>query len=257
METEFKRHCPKCDKIIYHKSKASLNIMEKHGSLCRSCGCNDEKRLKHMSEINSGKNNPFFGKKHSEEIKKKLSDVNFTNGTIERLKEFNLQGLNIRSGNDNGMFAKTFCERWKELYGEEIANLKFQEWTINHTKSCKRGSEHYMYGKTPPHGCGRGWSGWYKGWFFRSLKELTYMLKVIEPNGYKWRSAETKDLTVYYKDENGNPHSYHADFLLNEKSLIEIKPVDLMNTPTNICKKEFALEFCKNNAYEYITVDIK
>ena len=79
----------------------------------------------------------------------------------------------------------------------------------------------------------------------------------VEPNGYKWRSAETKDLTVYYKDENGNPHSYHADFLLNEKSLIEIKPVDLMNTPTNICKKEFALEFCKNNAYEYITVDIK
>ena len=47
-----------------------------------------------------------------------------------------------------------------------------------------------MFGRPTPQGSGNGWKGWYKGWFFRSLKELSYVVNVLEPNGDIWESAE-------------------------------------------------------------------
>jgi len=49
-----------------------------------------------------------------------------------------------------------------------------------------------MYGKPAPIGSGNGWSGWYKGWYFRSLLELSFMINVIERFKMSWQNAETK-----------------------------------------------------------------
>jgi hypothetical protein len=42
----------------------------------------------------------------------------------------------------------------------------------------------------------RGWSGWYKGWYFRSLHELSYMINIIERFKFNWKSAERKELKI-------------------------------------------------------------
>ncbi len=114
-----------------------------------------------------------------------------------------------------------------------------------------------MYGKPPPKGAGRGWGGWYKGWYFRSLKELSYMLYVIEPNGYAWENAEQKRLSIPYVDHLGQARTYRADFLLDNSILIEVKPKPLMETAINKLKKAAAEIFCSNNGYEYRMVDVK
>ena len=79
-----------------------------------------------------------------------------------------------------------------------------------------------MYGKPSPQGSGNGWSGWYKGWYFRSLLELSYMILVIERFNISWSNGEKIKIT--YKNFSGINRNYFPDFLLNNKYIIEIKP---------------------------------
>jgi hypothetical protein len=52
------------------------------------------------------------------------------------------------------------------------------------------GEKNFWFGKPSPVGSGNGWSGWYKGWYFRSLLELSFMIKVIERFKFSWKSAD-------------------------------------------------------------------
>jgi hypothetical protein len=61
-EISWKRNCPSCQKELTYKRKHSRDNSEKHNRLCWSCR-------------NSGKNNPFYGKHHTEEHKKYISDL--------------------------------------------------------------------------------------------------------------------------------------------------------------------------------------
>ena len=118
------------------------------------------------------------------------------------------------------------------------------------------GKNNPMYGKPSPLGSGNGWSGWYKEWYFRSIKELSYVILVIEKNGWEWISAE-KGLSIKYINYEGTPRTYRADFLIENKILIEVKPKKLMGTINNKLKEKAAIEFCENNGYEYRIVDVK
>ncbi|MDA3781469.1 MAG: NUMOD3 domain-containing DNA-binding protein [Bacteroidales bacterium] len=62
---EYKRICPKCDEIIVYKTKKILAKSIKLGKPCKSCVQKNNK---------SGKNNPMFGKKHSDETKEKIRE---------------------------------------------------------------------------------------------------------------------------------------------------------------------------------------
>ena len=101
-----------------------------------------------------------------------------------------------RIGQKNGMYGKTPYDVWLQKYGKEEADRRYIEWRQRITKSSKRGKESHNYGKTPPVGSGNGWGGWYNGWYFRSIKELTYMICVIQKNGYEWESAENKKFAI-------------------------------------------------------------
>jgi hypothetical protein len=112
-----------------------------------------------------------------------------------------------------------------------------------------------MYGKPAPKGSGIGWKGWYKGWFFRSLKELSYMINVIERGNHKWKSAESQDLSVRFINWEGHERTYRADFLIDDIELVEVKPKKLMNTPTNQAKRDAAIAFCATRGYRYVVED--
>ena len=152
------------------------------------------------------------------------------------------------------MYGKSVYDLWVTRYGVIEADRRRLE--SNRKRSLSMiGCKNPMYGKTTPCGCGNGWGGWYKGWYFRSLRELSYMIQVIEKNSLKWRTAETADLTVNYIDKNGTPRTYRADFLLNDKLLVEIKPKQLMQLPANILKRDAAIAFCSHRRLEYSIVD--
>lgn len=108
---------------------------------------------------------------------------------------------------------------------------------------------------TPPISCSYGYSGRYKGYFFRSLLELTYIKYLID-NEISFRSAETKHFSVKYTNKDGNVRNYYPDFYLEEtKEIIEIKPKFKIKTDINERLKIKAGKNKYNDKYIVLTED--
>jgi len=122
-------------------------------------------------------------------------------------------------------------------------------------KKSVKGEKNYWFGKTPPFGSGNGWSGWYNGWYFRSLLELSYMVNVIEKYGFNWETGESNKFKIVFKHKDV-VKNYFPDFVLNNKYMVECKPKRLWNTDLIINKKNAAEEFCQKNDLIYKLRDI-
>jgi len=195
-----------------------------------------------------GELNPFFNKHHSEETKRKI--IENKDYSSYKTDEFRNKMRILASGENNNMFGKSVYDVWVEKYGTKIADIKLQELKIKQSKNSS-GENNPMFGKPSPVGSGNGWSGWYKGWFFRSIKELSYMINVIEKNDIQWVSAESNKYQINYEDYKGNNRTYTADFILSNKYLIEIKPKNLWGSDSVIRKKISAIKFCEENNLIY------
>ena len=162
-----------------------------------------------------------------------------------------------RNGKANGMYGRSVYSVWVEKYGKEEADRRNEEMKRKQSEKSK-GKNNPMYGKSTPKGSGNGISGWYKGWYFRSLRELSYMVNVIEKEGHEWRSLDnTPDFRIKYLDKDGHERSYCPDFLIDNKIIVEIKPKQLQNIECNTRKKDAALIFCLSRNYEYKIVDVE
>ena len=179
----------------------------------------------------------IYGEEKTIKINKKLSE------SLKGEKNPNFGGKYSHGwGDRESQKGKTI----EELWGEQTANR-----LRKHYSESRRGKNNNMYGKPSPKGSGNGWSGWYKGWYFRSLGELSFMINVIERFNFDWEVGESKKYRIHYIKYNGDDANYFPDFVLNNKYLVEIKPKKLHNSDTNIRKKQAALEFCKNKGLKY------
>ncbi|MCD6436496.1 MAG: hypothetical protein J7L15_08995, partial [Clostridiales bacterium] len=253
MEKKYCRKCPLCRKKLGYTNKKNRNFAEKKGILCVSCSQKEAHKrpeviLKHkkrallLSEKYIGKGNPFYGRKHSEATKDKIRKVD---KSYTQTKKFRKKSA--RHGIRNGMYGKTFYDVWLEKYGKIEADKKMEQLKKKRSLNAS-GKNNSMYGKPSPQGSGNGWSGWYKGWFFRSLKELSYVIKEIESKNKKWRTAETKDLIIKYIDYKNDERTYRADFLVEEKYLIEVKPSNFESALTTRLNPHAALKFCQKKS---------
>lgn len=239
MEEQFKRNCPICKKDIFHTNKYNRNNQEKKKKPCRSCSTKiqlkkqgnpmkgrsvysvwlekygkeeADRRAKQQAEKIakkakgrpltydiSGKNNPFYGKKHTKETKAKL---------------------------------KTWIANNRDFNGEKNP----------------------MFGKSPGKGAGIGIGGHYKGWYFRSLYELVYMINVIERFKLPWENGESLRIK-YWDNETKRNRTYVPDFIINDKYIVEIKPQPLWEQKTIIQKANAAKDLAKNNGMIYKMID--
>lgn len=244
---KFSRNCPKCRCKISYSTKYTFKNAIKWNSLCKSCRGTQNFNKMHdrmkSGEIPYG----FKDKKHSAKTKKKNSDsikLAFKEGR-----------LNVNRKN-NGMYGKHIPYKHKGKTIEEIVGeKKAKEWRAKISKTSS-GKNNPMYGKPSPNGSGNGWSGWYKGWYFRSLLELSYMVNVIERFSIEWKSAESKEYMIKYKSFNGINRTYFSDFIISEKYMVECKPKKLWNSKIVKLKKEATLDFCKKKNMIYKLVDI-
>ena len=185
----FIRNCPSCGRELTHTNKKNRNSAVKKKSLCYSCAAkivqNDpvhkEKQAQYRRETYKGEGNPFYGKKHTKETIAKIQK----NRDLSpfKTKKFKDKMSLVTSGDKNGMYGRNVYGIWVEKYGEEEANKRMARAKIKWSKASS-GKNNPMYGKPTPNGSGNGWSGWYKGWFFRSIKELSYMINIIEARNY-------------------------------------------------------------------------
>lgn len=208
---------------------------------CRKCG------YKKLSKRNSGENNPFYGEKHSKECLEHLKELRSKRPkpTGKRLEA--LRKCMIENGKKKGSLSNFEC--WKRKYGLEEANLR-QERFIKKNSERNSGKNNPMFGKPSPKKSGNGWGGWYKQHYFRSLHELSYIVNNLEKNDLKWTTGESKKLKIKYVF-NGNDRNYFADFLVENKYLIECKPKKLWKTKIVKAKARAAVKFCKQHSLKY------
>jgi hypothetical protein len=277
----FSRKC-KCGKEIFYKAVSSFRNAEKKKSLCKSCGIsgkpkiklknfsrncpdcacliwyNTNERLILANEKNilcsscnkKGDKNPFYGKTHSlESIKKMSESTSLQDRTFMQSAKYKDKMKIINNQNN-----KTYFDYWVEKYGLDEANRLNSEKKMKNSIA-STGARNPMFGKPSPNGSGNGWQGWYKGWRFRSLKELSFVINYLEKNNIRWESAEKKQYMIKYL-KNGVARNYYPDFFLpDEKCLVECKPKKLFNSQETILKKEAAEIFCKDNGYSYELID--
>jgi hypothetical protein len=265
---KYQRNCPKCSKVIDYGTIYAMRNAERDNRKCKSCALSehsnkDEVKRQRSENMKGSKNpmygkvgdaNPFYGKSHTEAAISRMKEVRNNNSELYKSEEFRKKMSEVTIGKNNGMYGKSVYERWVELYGTDVANDKL--FDMKEKISVKTSGENNpMYGKPAPTGSGNGWSGWYKGWYFRSILELSYMINIIERFNIPWVSAETNKYAIPYIWE-GVKKTYFADFILDNRYMVELKPTSLQKTKQNIAKFEHAEEFCKDKSLIYKVTDI-
>jgi len=221
--------CDNCEKNFerrYDKSEGDYH-------LCRSCGLakrNKErdpaihkKMVENARKVCKGKTfEERMGKEKATRVKEKLSKASSGENNANFGGEYRGTRI-IEKG-------KTF----EEIFGEQRAKEIKKKFSQNSS-----GKNNSMYGKPSPAGSGNGYSGHYKGVFFRSIFELSYLHYLFE-NNIKFENAEKRKFRVEYKDGE-NDRTYFPDFFLTEtEEIIEIKPTKLLNCRINKLKFEAA-----------------
>ncbi len=162
-------------------------------------------------------------------------------------------GLNDRSRWGHVINRKSTYEYWVAKHGKDEADRRWVEYRDKLNRNARRGKAHSRFGKPPAEGSGNGWKGWYRGAYFRSLREAMFMLNA-ERDGIEWKTAETKEYTVYYTFM-GKTCTYRPDFIVG-RDLWELKPIKLHDSPRVTAKRLAAEAFCRERGLTYRLEDI-
>lgn len=243
------RKCPECNNIISYSSKSGYYAANKNNSVCRKCASIKSGFISRFATKgeNLGQNNPFYGQKHTNKTKKIISQ---THKGRKKTKEELLKMSKNSSGSNNPMYNKTAYDIWVSKYGKIEADIKEQNRKRKLSKA-NSGKKNPMYGKPSPNGSGNGWKGWFRQHFFRSLRELAYMI-YLNDNNISWINGET--ISIKYKFCKKN-RTYRPDFIIGNK-VVEIKPQKLHNTPNVTAKIKSLKKYCIKNNLTYEIIDI-
>jgi hypothetical protein len=213
---------------------------------CLACSFPEE--IAQRKERFKGSSNPRFGKPGTmkgrnpydlwvekygtEEADRRKSELNSKQGR-PHTKDWK-EDHSRKMTESNSMAGRSIYSVWLENYGKEEADCRMiasrAKWSL-----ASSGSNNPMFGKPSPIGSGCGWSGWYRGHYFRSLLELSYMLKFDE-EGTVWESAEKKYHKIPYQTSTGSKNFFPDFYLPLTEEFVEIKPRALTYTEGNKAK---------------------
>lgn len=216
-------------------------------TVCRSCVSRRNATLPTSvsKRDRTGANNPFYGKKHSAES---IAAMKYERTDAHRDALSALQ--RERWLVNNPMKGKSLLELWTAKYGYEHA-LELEAERILKLTARMTGVTNPMYGKPAPVGAGAGWQGWYQGQFFRSLRELSFMLE--NPLAI---SAETENWRATYITHSGSKRTTVPDFVIEEeKRVIECKPKKLHQTLSVLARAEAIDNLAASRGYTFELVD--
>ena len=267
----FIKKCESCQCDIQYKTKSSLNRGIKNKTKCSKCKSNsikslsEEERKKKFGK--SGEKNSMYGKTFYEvwinkygkdEADKKLNDFKnkcsvTSNNWIKSLTEDERKKIHGSQGKKNPMYGKTIYQAWTNKYGKDEADKRLNDFK-NKISESTSGEKNPMYGKPSPQGSGNGWSGWYNGFFFRSLIELSYLVYL---NRFKINYKNGEFVKIQYQDYLGNNKNYFPDLIIENKYLVEIKPRSLIKSKTVEFKTEAGKKWSQANGFIYKIISPK
>jgi len=229
------RHCPTCNDFVAYRTVSAYLASIRYDRGCMDC----------YKESRTGVKNHFYGKTHSKETCNVISKKN-------KGKHHSV-GTEFKKGQE-AKNRKPIYECWLANFGKEEADKRWKVF-IEKQSFNNSGEKNSMYGKPSPQGSGNGWCGWYKGWFFRSLLELSYMINEIEAKGLHWESGEQHKYKIPYTDLNGDKRNYFPDFIIDNKFVVECKPISLQTSESVKAKIKGAKKFCKKRKFEYVLLE--
>jgi hypothetical protein len=243
---DFQKKCPTCDKNINYNNFSSYKISLEKKSECKSCSKTGSKNVMFGR---TGSLNPMHGKHHTQQTKKLLSEQK--KGAV--MKKETKEKISLHMKVKNPMSGKSLFSVWVEKYGKDIAKEKMENYKLKQSQA-NSGSQNGMFGKPPPQKSGNGFSGWFNNFYFRSLRELMFLI-YAKNNNLKIVSAENKLCRILYLNCIGETRTYMGDFIVDDTFFIEIKPEKLWNTPNNLAKFKEAKKFCLENNLTFQLLD--
>jgi len=137
-----------------------------------------------------------------------------------------------------------------EKHVSEVGNYK---WDLISKSKSHHGSNNGQFGKPSPSGSGRGYSGYYKENYFRSLLEL-YFLFDCDKNGIKYICNEYSDSKIVLKMDNGK--NYYPDFIVGDH-IVEVKSKWRLTHKDTLYKMNQTIKHYPNYKYRIISeIDI-
>lgn len=236
--------CSSCNKVVdtdYYSHKKYM-IKKPYNSLYECHHCILSNKTTRRNKLMTGKTyEELYGIKKAEEIRKRLSNLNKQNpGRYKKMNDFNKS----RAG-------KSYIEVYGRSKAEELYKT-FREVRKNVILKPRYGSDNPQFGKPASEFSGRGWKGHYKGVFFRSLMELSFIVNYLNLKNVAWESGEQKKHAIPYVTNEKRNRNYFPDFI-TEKEIIEVKPSRLLNFGNNVNKREAATEFAKQMNKQFNT----
>lgn len=244
---EFLIKCDKCGceyLCLARCLEKKKSFLKYHKHLCNSCslamdyesGRRVSKFGEYAKKFQKGKTfEEMYGEEKAKQLKQKLHDdfsgeKNPMYGDYAHTKGWRRTAEKIRG------------KHLEDVYGEEKGK-KIRK----RLSEVSSGKNNPMYGRPAPTGSGNGWSGWYKGFYFRSLLELAYLIS--KSSLEKIKSAEY--IKIPYIDWKGRERNYIPDYI-EDNVLIEIKPKKLLGTVDNKAKFEAAKKYCDTHNLNFV-----
>lgn len=245
--TDVYRECPRCKQPTRHANKTERDRMVSRGLICRKCS------WKEYGTKLLGANNPFYGHHHSQESKDALSKAHTGKKLTEEHKAKCVPYILAERER-----VKDYLSFWIDRLGEEKGRKRFKEHQKLLSERTK-GKNNGMYGKPSPQGSGNGWKGWYKGIYFRSIREMAFYIRTTEVEGRKCVNIHMQKAykVPYVHPFSGAERTYTPDFLVDENLVVEIKPLKLMNTVENQAKFKAAKAFFAQKGLAFEVIDIQ
>lgn len=211
-----------------------------------------EEHRKKLSELSSGKNNHFYGKKHTNKSKEIMSKnhADFTGlnnpltrwlnkDSTHRLKYKNIikdtwdrRKLDIDRYN---IFCKDVSDRVSKLFIDGKLLVYGKNHKHGYFKSIKQNIEIY----------------------YRSSYEEKVLLFCEEQLGNKIIKYDSVNFRISYIDTIGKNRYYIPDLIINDKLILEIKPISMLNYGDNQLKFKALDEYSKRLGLEYLIITEK
>jgi len=224
--------------------------------------CNKSCKMKIINPMNNGNVYDHWVNKYGKEKAKELEKKRLKIQSKKASKK--LKGIKIKDH-----FIKRFGESvGKSKYDEYIKNQKKvqaisqqKRWDSDEGRRLKEefskmfsGKNNPMYGKPTPVGSGNGWSGWFEDFYFRSLKELKFLL-ICKRFNIAIKSAEKETFRINYTDWKGTKRTSIPDYIVEDKYIIEIKPKHLQKSFDNKAKFIEFEKLAKSKGMKFKVID--